>query len=310
MFALLAPIVVIAVILLVVQSLRGGGFGGAERAKRVAIVLMVLAVLLIVAGFTQFRLFRQPGSAATVVLVLDVSESMSQDDVEPTRMQAAKDAARVFLNEVPEDLAVGLVTFGGDAQVLARPTPNRDVVDGALTGLPRSEGTVIGDGLELAIDVVAERWLDEGDGPAAIVLLSDGRDTGSETPPLIAAERAAVVDIPVYTVVIGQDLEANAGANTGLLAAIAQTTGGQTYTATTASGLIEVYRTIREQLVVALEITGFGVGFVIGAAFLAVAATVALLYALRSEMTAGAKPKPRRVPRDVPRSRRPRARRG
>ena len=263
-------------------SVRRTGEAGRDRPDG-------LAVLRSWHGFTQFRSSRQSDAAATVVLVLDVSESMSRDDVEPTRMQAAKEAARVFLDEVPEELAVGLVTFGGVADVLAEPTADRSVVEEALVALPRTEGTVIGDGLNLAIDVVADRWLDAGDGPAAIVLLSDGRDTGSRTPPLTAAERAGREDIPVYTVVLGEDLEEGAGANTGLLAAIAQTTDGRSYTATTATGLIEVYRTIQEQLVVAFEITNFGAWFVIGAALLALAATFALLYALRSEMSAGAK---------------------
>jgi Ca-activated chloride channel family protein len=310
--AWLIPVaVVIAVAAFIVLGRgRAADLGTAQRAKRVAVVLMVGAVVLLVLGFTQFRFFRQSGEAATVALVLDVSESMSRDDVEPTRMQAAKEAARVFLAEAPEDMTVGLVTFGGDVQVLAEPTTDRAAIEAALVGLPRSEGTLIGDGLDRSIDVVAERWLADGEGPAAIVLLSDGRDTGSRVPPLVAAERAAREDIPVYTVVVGEALDDEAGANPDLLADIATTTDGEAYTATTASGLIDVYRTIQEQLVVALEISDFGAWFVGAAAIFAILATFAILYAIRAEMSSGATPAPRRVPSDVPRSRRPRTGRG
>jgi len=297
------PLIVIVVIVLAVSVLfgRAGDPGRAQRAKRIAIVLMAGALALLAVGFTQFRFFRQSGSDATVVLVLDVSESMSRDDVEPTRMQAAKRAAGVFLDEAPDDLTIGLVTFGGQAQVLARPTTDRAEVEAALVGLPRSEGTVIGDGLDTAVQVIADRWLEDGDGPAAIVLLSDGRDTGSTVAPLLAAERAAREDVPVYTVVLGEDLVEGAGANAALLAQIAQMTDGESYTATTATGLIDVYREIQEQLVVALDISDFGAPFVVGAFALAVAATVALLYALRAEVTgATIGPRPKRLERDRP----------
>ena len=236
-----------------------------------------------------------------MLLVLDVSESMSRDDVTPTRMQAAKDAASVFLEEAPEDLTIGLVSFGGRADVLAAPTTDRGTVEDALVGLPRSEGTVIGDGLDTAVQQIQDRWLDDGKGPAAIVLLSDGRDTGSTVQPLVAAEAAARLDIPVYTVVLGQGEEGSGGANDTLLADIARTTEAETYTATTASGLIEVYREIQDQLVTALEITNVGAFFVTAAFGLALAATVALLYALRAEVTgATVGPRPKRVQRDRP----------
>lgn len=300
--------VVVAVVVLVLG--RGGTLGAAQRARRIALVLIVGAVALLAVGATQFSFFRQSGEAATVVLVVDVSESMSRDDVAPTRMQAAKEAARAFLDEAPEDMTVGLVTFGGDVQVLATPTTDRAAVEEALIGLPRSEGTLIGDGLDAAVDVVAARWLEDGEGPAAIVLLSDGRDTGSRVSPLAAAERAAREDIPVYTVVLGEDLEDEAGANSALLADIARTTDADAYTATTASGLIDVYRTIQKQLVVALEISDFGAWFVGAAAVFAVLATFAILYAIRAETARKVTPKPKRVPRDVPRSRRPRTGRG
>jgi Ca-activated chloride channel family protein len=298
---LLLGVSIVIVVAVSVLFGRAGDPNRATMAKRIAVGLMIGAVLLLILGFTQLRFFHQSRSAATVVLVLDVSESMSRDDVEPTRMQAAKQAATVFLEEAPEDLTIGLVSFGGSADVLAPPTGDRSVVEDALVGLPRSEGTVIGDGLDTAVTSIQDRWLDDGKGPAAIVLLSDGRDTGSTVQPLVAAEAAARLDIPVYTVVLGQGEEAGGAANDTLLADIARTTDGASYTATTASGLIDVYRQIQDQLVTALEITNVGAFFVTAAFGLAVAATVALLSALRAEVTgANVGPRPKRLQRDRP----------
>ena len=294
-------LVVLIVIVLAVSVLFGrvGDPNRAGAAKRIAVVLIAGAIVMLGIGFTQFRFFQQSRSAATVMLVLDVSESMSRDDVEPTRMQAAKQAATVFLDEAPEDLTIGLVSFGGQADVLAAPTTDRTAVEEALVGLPRSEGTVIGDGLDTAVQQIEERWLDAGKGPAAIVLLSDGRDTGSTVQPLVAAEAAARLDIPIYTVVLGEGQEVGGAANDTLLADIASTTEGDTYSATTASGLIEVYRAIQEQLVTALDITNVGAFFVAAAFGLALAATIAILYALRAEVTGAAiGPRPKRLQPD------------
>lgn len=255
----------------------------ARRAKRVAAVLMAGAGILLLIAFTQFRLLQ--GSPGTVVLALDISESMSRDDVAPTRLQAAKEAARAFLEDLPGDLRVGLVTFAAEAELLVPPTTeHQEVIDG-LIDLPRGEGTVIGDGIEASVDAIETLSDQQGESPAAIIVLSDGRDTGSLVHPDDAAAHAADLEVPVYTVVLGQDLEPGtlAGANVGLMARISATTGGTAFTATTAGGLVDVYEQLSDELSIELAITGFGAWFVAVAGLLAVAATVAILLALRAE---------------------------
>jgi Ca-activated chloride channel family protein len=302
----LLAVVLVAVAVGAVAFGRGAGsVARARSAKRIATVLIVGCLVLLAVGFTQFRFLRESTTAGTVILALDVSESMSRDDVAPTRMQAAKAAARAFLADLPSDVAVGLVVFSGDAQVLEEPTTTRSAIEDALVGLPRGEGTVLGDGLASALDAVVERWAADGDGPAAVVLLSDGRDTGSVVTPEDAASRATDLEIPVYTVVVGADPGGGAGgANLGLMSAIARSTGGQSFTATTSNGLIDVYRTIQDRLATALAITDFGAWFVGAAGLLAIGATISLLVALRSESSVTRK-RPPLVRRDAPRSRRP-----
>ena len=254
----------------------------ARRAKRVGAVLMAGAGVLLVLGFTQFRFLED--TSASVVLVLDVSESMSRDDVEPTRLRAAKDAASAFLVDLPDDLRVGLVTFAAEAQLLVPPTIEHQEVEAGLSDLPRGEGTVIGDGIARSLDAIAALWDEKGESPAAIIVLSDGRDTGSLVHPDDAAARAAEQEIPVYTVVLGGDVTGTlAGANIELMRRIAETTGGTTFTATTAGGLIDVYLELQEELSIELDITNFGSWFVGVAALLALAATVAILVVVRAE---------------------------
>lgn len=249
-----------------------------------AVALLIGAIAVGAIGFTQLRLLRRTATAGIAMLALDVSESMSRTDVEPSRLEAATDAARSFLDGLSEDLSVGLVTFSGTAEALVPPTTERSRILDALTELPRGEGTVIGDAMVVALHAIESRWGEEGEVPAAIVLLSDGRDTGSAVTPEAAAARAAGLEVPVYTVVVGRDLTGEqAGANIELMEGIAGTTDGSAFTATTAGGLIDVYDAIQTELSTELAVSDFGALFIGAAGALAVAATIALLVSLRSE---------------------------
>lgn len=256
----------------------------ARRARRAAVALLIGAIALGAIGFTQLRLLRRTATAGIAMLALDVSESMSRTDVEPSRLEAATDAARSFLDGLPEDLSVGLVTFSGTAEALVPPTTERALILGALAELPRGEGTVIGDAMAVALDAIESGRQEEGEVPAAVVLLSDGRDTGSAVTPQAAAARAAGLGVTVYTVVVGRDLTGErAGANIELMEDIAVTTDGSAFTATTAGGLIDVYDAIQTELSTELAVSDFGAIFIGAAGALAVAATIAILVSLRSE---------------------------
>lgn len=149
----------------------------------------------------------------------------------------------------------------------------------------RERGTVIGDGLAPAIDAIEEARRD-GETAAAVIRLSDGRDTGSAVTPLQAAARGSEVEVTVHTVALGRppDAEAEApAANTELLAEVAETTGGSALTADTAGGLLDVYQELESEISTDLQISDYGALFVEIAAVFAVSATLSLLFALRSD---------------------------
>jgi len=246
-------------------------------------VLLGLAVLSLVLALTGFR-FTQTATGGAAILTMDVSQSMNQNDVEPNRLDAAVAAARTFLDQLPEGLRVGLVTFATEATVVVPPVEDRAQVSAALGELPRGKGTVIGDGLALALDEVERDRAAQGTESAAIVLLSDGRDTGSATTPESSAARAAEIVVPVHTVVLGQAAtgEGDAGANVELLQQIATTTGAQTFTAESAGELDQVYETLGQQLSTDLAINASGTLFYVLAAVLAGAAAVFVLLSSRS----------------------------
>ena len=252
--------------------------------RKLPAVLLVAAVVCLVIAVAQFRVAKSQKSPV-IALVLDASRSMDAKDVEPNRLVAAQNAAQAFVSQLPEDFQVALVSFAEKPTLIVGPTADHSQVSTALGDLPRGEGTVIGDGLSMGLDQIEARWSDTGSGPAAIVLLSDGRDTGSKVPPQQAADRAATLEIPVYTVILGAQGEGDHGANAALLQQIASTTGATASTAATAGELSGVYDTLASQLSSQLQISNSAQLFVVIAIALAMAAAVLLLVLTMSKRT-------------------------
>ncbi len=170
-----------------------------------ALVLLAAALLLVGLARPQATVM-VPREEATVVLAMDVSGSMVATDVAPDRLSAAREAAGTFLDRLPRDLRVGLVTFSSQAQVLSSPTDDHDAVLRALGSLEAEGGTAMGDGLARATELGRSPDGEEPAGrdvPAAVVLLSDGANTSGDTQPTEAAARAREWGIPVFTVALG-----------------------------------------------------------------------------------------------------------
>jgi Ca-activated chloride channel family protein len=252
--------------------------------RKLPLALVIAAVICLVIAVAQFRVEQQQGTPV-VALVLDTSQSMDAKDVSPNRLVAAQNAAQVFLQQLPEEFEVVLVTFADKPTIVVPATGDHSAVSQAIGDLPRGEGTVIGDGLSSALEQI-QGVQDEksGETPAAIVLLSDGQDTGSDTPPMQAASAAAAQGIPVYTVVLGTGEHGTKPPDTKLLTDIANTTGATVSTAGSSSELSDVYQALGSQLSSQLKISSSAQLFVVLAIALAMAAAViTILLALRKQ---------------------------
>jgi Ca-activated chloride channel family protein len=268
------------------RMLRGVRRGSQWR-RRLPAALVAGAVASLAVAFTQFQLNRQV-TDGTVVLAIDVSRSMAATDVQPNRLTAAESAAKGFLDRLPSGFRVGLVSFSNATSVLVAPTIDRSIVQRALASLamPASNGTVIGDGLSAALDAITADRQSGATRPAAIVLLSDGQDSGSTIPPDQAAERAKRLGIHVYTVAIGQPSTGDASAN--LLGQIAAQTGAKTYTTSTAGELTRVYDTLGSRISYELAIGSYAGAFVIAALLMTLVAAGVVLFRPRDPYAPGA----------------------
>ena len=192
-----------------------------------------------------------PVEQASVILVTDTSRSMTATDVAPDRLSAARAAAERFLDEAPEALRVGAVAFSDTSYVLQPPTTDHEQVRAALAGLVADGGTATGDGLDAALRALEPA---EGDRrpPAAVVLLSDGKQTTGRNATEVAQE-AGRLKVPVYTVALGTpdgvvDGILRVPPDPEALAEIARASGGQAFEASDADQLTAVYERLGSQL--------------------------------------------------------------
>jgi Ca-activated chloride channel homolog len=167
------------------------------------LVLLVALVFMIVGVARPHATVSVPREEATIVLALDVSRSMKATDVQPTRLDAARVAAKTFLDQVPEKFRVGVVSFATRAAVAVAPTEDRALVATALDTLKPGEGTAIGDAVALSLRVGRPNQAGVQPIPRAVVVISDGARDGGRVDPDEAAQQAKRRGVPVYTVLVG-----------------------------------------------------------------------------------------------------------
>jgi len=198
--------------------------GGRSWRRVVPPIVFLLAVTTLCVAAARPRVHALvPSDRATIVLVLDVSGSMQANDVKPTRLAAAQQAIKVFLDRVPPRVKVGLVLFAGVPQEATPPTTDHRLVAQAVDDADVFQGgfggTAIGDALSAAVKVglrsagiTGARGLtvhrpEAAPGPAStlvsILFLSDGHQNRGVLQPLQGAAVAKRAGIPVYTVALG-----------------------------------------------------------------------------------------------------------
>jgi Ca-activated chloride channel family protein len=264
-------------------SANAGGRLGARRHVPVALYAAGL-VLLTVALARPRTVVSQPRLEGTVMLTFDVSGSMAADDVEPTRMEAAKAAARDFVARQPPSVAIGIVAFSDGGLTVQRPTNDQAALVSTINRLRPARGTSLGQGIQVSLSA-----LEAGGQPAThfysnpamtptptptpppvpagsnasqlIVLLTDGENTANPDP-MEAAQLAADRGVRIFTVGLGSPQGTTLQINgftvhteldEGALQAIARLTSGDYFNAQSQEDLYDIYDEVATRLVVKTE---------------------------------------------------------
>ncbi|GAC1443271.1 MAG: VWA domain-containing protein [Vulcanimicrobiaceae bacterium] len=207
---------------------------------------LVGAGALMIAGAGPHLVTRVPAKDATVVICVDTSGSMRARDVAPTRADAARAAARAFVDAVPDGTRVGIVTFSSGASLIAPPTSDRDIVRDALDRLPAPDGaTAIGDALQLAAQQMP------ASGRRIVVLLTDGINNRGSDPvaqsQAIGARGVTIEAVGVGTSGSGEIIPGTREAaelDAVALASVARNAHGRYVEARDASSLAAAFRQI------------------------------------------------------------------
>jgi Ca-activated chloride channel homolog len=196
-----------------------------------------------------------PREQASIVLVTDTSRSMLADDVDPSRLEAARSAALDFLDKVPDPAHVGIVAFSTDPHTLEPPTDDHDKIRQIVQDLSADGGTATGDALAAALTMLNEPGQKTSSGkrpPAAIVLLSDGATTTGRDPTSVA-RTAKRLHVPIYTVALGtEDATITLPGGTVVpvppdpktMTAIARLSGGRAFQAEDSGDLSDIYKSL------------------------------------------------------------------
>lgn len=268
----------------------GHGRGlGLRRHVPPAILFAGLSLLLISLARPQ-TVVSLPRVEGTIILAFDVSGSMAADDLKPNRMEAAKVAARDFVERQPGSVLIGVVAFSDNGFSVQSPTDDREAILASINRLGPQRGTSLARGLEASLKSISvgKNQVPQIEGEpahltnitpeptpsptplpkgtytnAAIVLLSDGEN--NENPdPLEAAVLASDRGVRIHTIGIGSPAGAilkiegftvRTKLNEKLLQQISAITGGTYQNAANEQELRAIYDALDPELVIKPEQT-------------------------------------------------------
>jgi Ca-activated chloride channel homolog len=264
-----------------------GSNSGIRWRRHLPPMLMLFGLSLLLIGLARPQAtVGLPRIEGTVILAFDVSNSMRADDLEPSRLDAAKAAARAFVENQPPAILIGVVAFSGGGLVVQSPTDDRQAVLATIDRLTPQGSTSLGDGIFTSLNALSDSPIavepaeTAGDSPsfkledfssAVVILLTDGENTESPDP-LEVAQLAADAGVRIYPVGIGRPegaiLELDGfqivtQLDEIILRQVADTTNGSYFRAADEEGLQEIYRNIDLQMTVRgekMEITSLFAG--------------------------------------------------
>jgi len=174
------------------------------RKKQVGFLLYLGAYFFIVIGLANpqigAKLEKVTRQGIDIIIAIDVSKSMLAEDLQPNRLERARQLVSRMIDNMKDD-RVGLIVFAGNAYLqmplsadyaaakLFLKTINTDIVP--------TQGTA----LSAAIDLAARSYPEESKKHKAMLIISDGEDHEADAASI--AKKAAEDGLIIYTLGIG-----------------------------------------------------------------------------------------------------------
>lgn len=166
-------------------------------------VLLVLAILFLILAIArpqwnkEVQIVKKEG--IDIAICLDVSKSMDAQDIQPSRIERAKDQISLFIDQLKGD-RIAIISFAGRSFVQCPLTDDYGAAKLFLNLLDTesvaSYGTNIGGAIEKAISL-----FNEEDKHKVIIVVSDGEDL--EEKAVDTAKKAAEQNAIIYTLGVG-----------------------------------------------------------------------------------------------------------
>ncbi len=258
--------------------------------RHVAVAMALSSLALITGAWARpVAQVNVPRERATVIVVLDTSQSMAATDVAPNRLDAAREAAKKFVATLPAKYNVAIVSLSGNPAVLAPPTTDRGLVNRAIDVMRLEDGTAIGGAINAGLAALKQAPAStDGDEPAPglMVLLSDGTNNAGQDP-VAAARTALAANVPVYTIAYGTEngyvdvdgRRENVAADRATLSDIATITNARALDAVNADELENVYKRVGSEMgteMVLKEVTADWVMYALACAVVAALGAVSM----------------------------------
>ena len=256
---------------------QGASAVAGKRRHIPPVILLIAAAILAVASARPQVSLPVPRLEGTIMLAMDVSSSMAAEDVSPSRLDAAKLAAKALIRERPDGALIGVVAFGRSGLVVQPPTDDVTALEATIDRLTPDHGTSLARGILTALTVVlpppepgsTSTTQEEDDtpeepfAPALIVLFTDGENT-DDPDPIEAAQLTIERGVRVHTVGVGtvegavvqvEGFNLFTQLNEPILQEIALQTEGTYFTLADVDDIPTIYQDLKKEFVVESEET-------------------------------------------------------
>lgn len=228
--------------------------------KIIPSILFILAFIVLIIGVSGPTVNKRTTSKQNhIIIVLDVSNSMEESDIKPTRLEAAKSSIKDFVGSINGSPLFSVITFSADVHIDIKSTRNKSDVIRAIQKADYEGGTAVGDATQAALELgenillASEKVKDLSDKSktkgktSTIVLLTDG-DTVAGRPLIETKDYASETNSAIYAIAMIPKVGGVTASGTitqesqDEMKAVAKATGGEYFQASNSDSLKEAYK--------------------------------------------------------------------